>query len=158
MRHRLIYKKILHIGHKWACISSHGQITLKRLLPETTASTWDFLYCRQRRHLYNGGEHLKYYLTSPRRAALTTNSIGTQSALGEDAEDRLDTRTILMYWGEILEGPMSSKSRLGSARFNYRAEYRNFYNACTQYTLRHREIGKCPEPARAGSGQLGATS
>jgi hypothetical protein len=29
----------------------------------STASTWDVMYCRQRRHLYYGGENLKYYLT-----------------------------------------------------------------------------------------------
>jgi hypothetical protein len=52
-----------------------------------TASTCDFMYCRQCRHLYYGGENLKYYLTpSPavlpfyRRAGLTTNLNGTQSA------------------------------------------------------------------------------
>jgi hypothetical protein len=30
-----------------------------------TASTCDVMYCRQRRHLYYGGENLKYYLTPP---------------------------------------------------------------------------------------------
>jgi hypothetical protein len=51
-----------------------------------TASTCDVMYCRQRRHLYYGGENLKNYLTpSPkfslhRRAALTTNSNGIQPA------------------------------------------------------------------------------
>jgi hypothetical protein len=50
-----------------------------------TASTCDVMYCRQRRHLYYGGENLKYYLTPspqffiPRRAALTSNSNGAQS-------------------------------------------------------------------------------
>jgi hypothetical protein len=39
------------------------------------------------------------------------------------------------YRGGTLEGTVNSKSRLGSIR----GEYRNFYNACTQYTLRHRE-------------------
>jgi hypothetical protein len=28
-----------------------------------TASTCNVLYCRQRRHLYYGGENFKYYLT-----------------------------------------------------------------------------------------------
>jgi hypothetical protein len=47
--------------------------------------TCDVMYCRQRRYLYYGGENLKYYLAPsptvlPSRAALTTNSNGTQSA------------------------------------------------------------------------------
>jgi hypothetical protein len=48
-------------------------------------STCDVMYCRQRLHLYYGGENLKYYLTPfpefflPRREALTTNSNRTQS-------------------------------------------------------------------------------
>jgi hypothetical protein len=53
-----------------------------------TASTCDNMYCRQRRHLYYGGENLKYCTSwppppqffLPRRAALTTHSNGTQSA------------------------------------------------------------------------------
>jgi hypothetical protein len=50
------------------------------------STTWYVMYCRQRRHLYYGGENLKYYLAPPpqvllpRRAALTTYSNGIQSA------------------------------------------------------------------------------
>jgi hypothetical protein len=46
------------------------------------------MYCRQRGHLYDGGENMKYYLTrSPTpfsfhmRAALTNNSKETQPAM-----------------------------------------------------------------------------
>jgi hypothetical protein len=54
--------------------------------PYMTTPTCDVMYCRQRRHLYYGGDNLNYYLPPPpqfslhKRAALITNSNGTQPA------------------------------------------------------------------------------